>query len=120
MWLSAMLATAAWLRPAPAGLGTHHQLGLPPCSLRVLLGMRCPACGMTTSWSHYVRGQWVSSIRVNPGGFMLAALATAVTVGAVRVAYTGQPVNPQQTWWLAIGLMGAMLAAGIDWILRIV
>ncbi|QDV11980.1 hypothetical protein CA51_18560 [Rosistilla oblonga] len=120
MCLFAMLATAAWLRPASAGLGTHHQLGLPPCSFRVLLGMRCPACGMTTSWSHYVRGQWVSSLHANPGGFMLAVLATVVGVGAVRVGYTGRPADPQQTWLIAIGLIGAMSVALVDWIVRLV
>lgn len=120
MCLLAMLSTAVWLRPAPSGLGTHHQLGLPPCSFRVLLGMRCPACGMTTSWSHYVRGQWVSSIRVNPGGFMLAVLASAVSIAAIRVGFSGVPVAPQSMRLLAIGLIGAMTAAVIDWIMRLV
>ncbi len=30
----AMLAVATQLEPSAAGLGTHQQLGLPPCSFR--------------------------------------------------------------------------------------
>ncbi|WP_419189210.1 DUF2752 domain-containing protein [Stieleria marina] len=68
-----LLGVALSLRPSEDGLGTHQQLGLPPCSMRVIFGIRCPACGMTTSWSHFARGQWLLSANANPGGFLLAA-----------------------------------------------
>ncbi len=51
---------------------------------------------------------------------MLAVLATVVGVGAVRVGYTGRPADPQQTWLIAIGLIGAMSVALVDWIVRLV
>jgi hypothetical protein len=65
----------AWsLTPDPRGLGTHQQLGLPPCSLRLLTGRLCPSCGATTAFAHFVRGEWSSGFRANPAAFLLAGL----------------------------------------------
>ena len=72
-----LLAITMFLAPSKQGLGTHQQLGLPPCSMRVIFSIRCPACGMTTSWAHFVRGEWISSLQANPGGFLLAIYSLA-------------------------------------------
>src|SRR5947209_2100708 len=45
--LIGLLATAACLTPSPRGMGTHQQLGLPPCTVVQWFGVRCPSCGMT-------------------------------------------------------------------------
>src|SRR5688572_32645537 len=76
--LVALLALAAVLKPNTSGMGTHRQLGLPPCSLVVLTGVRWPSCGMTTSWAHLMRGNFAASVRANSGGtlFALAAIAS--------------------------------------------
>ncbi|MBD3672801.1 MAG: DUF2752 domain-containing protein [Planctomycetaceae bacterium] len=63
---------ASSLTPSSTGHGTHRQLGLPPCSILSLTRIPCPTCGMTTSFSHFVRGEWASSARVNTSGFLLA------------------------------------------------
>src|SRR5436309_15713317 len=52
--LAAVFATAVWLDPydsegQPRELETHCQLGLPPCSFKLMTGKPCPSCGMTTS-----------------------------------------------------------------------
>lgn len=60
------------LTPSKTGRGTHQQLGLPPCSILLLTDIPCPTCGMTTSFSHFVRGEWPSAIRANTSGFLLA------------------------------------------------
>lgn len=73
-----LLGLAAWLAPDPAGMGTHRQLGLPPCSMVAATGYPCPTCGMTTAFSHTIRGQWISAFRAQPAGWLLA-LATGVT-----------------------------------------
>ena len=70
------VVVARFLTPDPRGLGTHQQLGLPPCSMRMLFDIPCPSCGMTTSWSLFSRGNFVGSIETNTGGFLLASLAT--------------------------------------------
>ena len=67
--------TLAWnLEPDPRGFGTHQSLGLPPCTFRALFGIPCPGCGMTTSFSHLVRGNVVQASRANIGGVLLALL----------------------------------------------
>jgi hypothetical protein len=73
--LVSLLITAACLPPSANGMGTHQQLGLPPCSMVMFFDMRCPACGMTTSWAHLMRGQIVQSAHANTGGLMLALFA---------------------------------------------
>jgi len=78
-----LLGTAASLQPnvvevAPGEfrkLGTHQGLGLPPCSFREIAGMPCPSCGMTTSWSHTMRGQLLQALEANIGGTLLAISA---------------------------------------------
>ena len=45
----ALLAVARTLTPADAGIGTHQQLGLPPCSAMRILGIPCPTCFLTRS-----------------------------------------------------------------------
>ncbi|MBL8798284.1 MAG: DUF2752 domain-containing protein [Planctomycetia bacterium] len=51
---------------------THRQLGLPPCTFKVMAGLPCPSCGMTTSFSLLVRGDLWNSLRANAVGTMLA------------------------------------------------
>jgi len=69
--LTLLLGVAAWLQPDPSGIGTHQQLGLPPCTSVSLLGIRCPACGMTTSWAWMIRGRLDRAISCNVGGAIL-------------------------------------------------
>jgi hypothetical protein len=84
--IAALFAVAMGLSPASEGLGTHRQLGLPPCSTRVLFGVRCPMCGMTTAWSHFVRGDLAAAARSNLGGLLLAVYAIGWIELARRMA----------------------------------
>ena len=91
--LLTLLALALVLQPARTGYGTHQQLGLPPCTFLVLFGLRCPSCGMTTSWAHLVRGQLAAATEVNAGGTLLGLLAMMTrpwaVISAVRGSYLG-------------------------------
>jgi hypothetical protein len=53
---------------------THTQLGLAPCSMMVLLGKPCPACGMTTAFALLIRGDMVNALRANWAGVLLAII----------------------------------------------
>ena len=77
--LIAGFSLAATLEPDPRGFGTHRQLGLPPCTFRLLFGTPCPSCGMTTSFAHFVRGQFSEAFRANSAG-LLAGLVCAVLI----------------------------------------
>ena len=118
--LAIPLAVARTLDPSPQGLGTHQQLGLPPCSMRVLFGMRCPACGMTTSWSHLTRGHLVASARANSGGAVLGILVSVVIVVAIRTAWTNRMPMPGRMRSLGIGVVIAGAVTVVDWVLRLI
>src|SRR5437763_131289 len=62
----AVLGTAVWLRPNSQGFGTHQQLKLEPCMFLQRFGVPCIACGMTTSFSYFVRGRLLPSLYVQP------------------------------------------------------
>lgn len=54
--------------------GTHQQLGLPPCTFKVLTDLPCPSCGMSTSFALFVRGDVWNALQANAVGAGLAAL----------------------------------------------
>jgi hypothetical protein len=89
---AAVLATAAWLDPDPAGHGTHTQLGLPPCGFLVVAGIPCPGCGLTTSFAHMIRLQLVPAFQANPFGVVLFAITAASVPIAAAGAAKGWPV----------------------------
>ena len=114
-----LLIIAGNLNPEEQGLGTHQQLGLPPCSLRLLAGIRCPACGMTTSWSYFAKGNWLASANTNAGGFLLALLCIAMIATAAQVFRRGHLPSPRVQTWLTIGGAGVLAMTLVDWIIRL-
>jgi len=118
--LLALLATAAWLTPSPRGLGTHQQLGLPPCTIVAWFGIRCPSCGMTTAWAHLLRGQVVSALRANAGGAMLALAAAVCGPWLLGSGLRGRWLvsPPREMLTLAVGLTIVVVTL-TQWVLRI-
>ena len=114
-----LLSVAGTLKPDQRGLGTHQQLGLPPCSLRFLVGIRCPACGMTTSWAYFAKGDWTASVSTNAGGFLLACLSMAVVLMAIPIIRTGTPPSVTVQTWLTYSLVGILLVTLLDWVARL-
>ena len=77
-------------RPLAAALlagGALWQLSPihPPlvCPLRATTGVPCPFCGMTRAVTSAVRGDVAASLRYNPGGIVLVALAIVVLLAPV-------------------------------------
>src|SRR5687768_9011989 len=60
-WL-VVTGIALALTPNPAGHGTHKQLGLSACPSAVLFDRPCPGCGLTTSWTAFVHGDFAASV----------------------------------------------------------
>jgi hypothetical protein len=83
-----LLAVAAVLKPSPFLIGTHQQLGLPPCSFLVIFGIPCPTCGMTTAWACLMHGEFSTAFQANSGGVLLAILDTIagpwLVISAIR------------------------------------
>ena len=118
--LVALLVTAACLTPNPRGMGTHRQLGLPSCTFVQWFGIRCPSCGMTTSWAHLVRGHVASAFRANAGGTLLALVALVcgpwLLVSGLRGRWVLGP--PREMAILAAGLVIVAVTL-FDWTLRL-
>ena len=85
----AVVATAAWLTPDPSGLGTHVQLGLPPCGFLVATGLPCPGCGLTTSFANMAHFAWADAFHANPFGVGLFLAMCASVPMAVRAGLRG-------------------------------
>lgn len=118
--LVALLVTAACLSPNARGMGTHQQLGLPPCTLVQWYGMRCPSCGMTTSWAHLTKGHVLDAFRANVGGALLAMTTAAcgpwLLVSGLRGKWT--LTEPREMVVLAVGLT-IIVVTLIDWTVRL-
>ena len=128
-----VFAVAAALSPydthgQPLTHGTHRQLGLPPCSLKLLTGFPCPSCGMTTSISLFMHGDLAAAWRVNWAGVVVAFLGLASMAWLFAIAsglFRQSGSIDDAIKWLALAggttslvRWGALVAAHPDsWIL---
>jgi hypothetical protein len=118
--LVALLVTAGTLEPDSRGFGTHQGLGLPGCTVYTLFGIRCPSCGMTTSWSHLMRGQVVQSLRANSGGFLLGLCALVMGPWLFVSGLKGRWLIRPADEWTVVALAGVVIAVTFaDWMLRV-
>ncbi len=112
-------AIAVWLRPDPSGFGTHQQLGFPPCTIYTYFKIPCPTCGMTTSFAHFVRGEWIDAARANTGCLILACFGALYLpwsiVSLTRKEYW--KIEQPSLWFFGI-LCGWMLITIIEWTVR--
>jgi hypothetical protein len=94
--LVAVFVIAILLNPYQGGetwrMGTHTQLGLPPCTFKTLTGLPCPSCGMTTSFALLVRGDVRHSMQANWVGTLLAVLWMAIIPWSILSAALGRPL----------------------------
>ncbi len=102
-----VMTVAARLNPTGLREGTHQQLGLPPCGFVTMTGLPCPTCGMTTAFSHTIRGQVVQAVESQPAGFVLAVgtilagvLAAVAMATGRRPALNWYRINPVHLVWI--------------------
>ncbi len=108
------------LQPDPRGFGTHQQLGLPACTFRTFTGFDCPHCGMTTSFSNIVRGDFGAAWKANPVGIPLAIICALCIPWWLLVSLTGRmPVTREPLRWLVFGAIGYVVTALCVWVVRI-
>lgn len=83
-WLG-VTAVGVYLSPSPRGHGTHTQLGLSPCASATLFDRPCPGCGLTTSFTATIHGQFLEAFQAHIFGPILYLL---FTVTALVCGYT--------------------------------
>jgi hypothetical protein len=88
-----MFGVGLYLTPNPEGHGTHQQLGLPPCTIYFLTERPCPSCGLTTSVSAILHGQFGLAWRANPIGFLIVAAAVAVGLNSLFALVLGRTLR---------------------------
>jgi hypothetical protein len=109
-----VLLFALSVAPSPGGSGTHERLGFQRCQFLATCGLPCPTCGMTTSYAHFVRGNWLASLYVQPMGFVLAIGTCTVFWAAIYIAITGRPIQrllrqvPMATLVIALMSIGVL------------
>jgi hypothetical protein len=110
---------AVWLTPDPRGFGTHQQLGMPPCTFRTLTKVNCPHCGLTTSFSWFVRGQFENSMKANPAGLILAGASILILIWCIVVSIRGTFVithEPGRDLLVSFGIW--VLLSVVIWLFR--
>ena len=116
--LSAFFALRILTTPDPRGYGTHEQLGFAPCGLREVFNGPCPTCGVTTSASLAVRGEFASAWQAQPLGLLLLMVAALGSVFVIRAERRGVDLGAVamrhgRAFWIAmfVATLASWLAA---------
>ncbi|QDT36928.1 DUF2752 domain-containing protein [Stratiformator vulcanicus] len=118
--LIAGFSVALSLEPDNRGFGTHQRLGLPPCTFRALFGFSCPSCGMTTSFSNFVRGQFAASVAANTTGLILALCCAVQIPWALASAWSGRLIGIHRPESAAATLLVVLAVLCLsEWIVRL-
>jgi Protein of unknown function (DUF2752) len=127
--LAALFVVALRIDPygpggAPLTMGTHRQLGLPPCNFHRLTGLPCPSCGMTTSFALLVRGDIGPSLKANAIGTLLALTCLGLIPWSFVSAARGRwlwirAVEPWLLWgvivFVGLALVRWAVVMGLAW-----
>ncbi len=110
-----VLILAARLNPNPAGIGTHRQLGLPPCGWVVMFNRPCMTCGMTTAFAHAAHLQPWLALKAQPLGALLAFATPVAFFAALHASITGARLDkvilpilrPKSLWLVGAAVLAA-------------
>ncbi|MBI1338241.1 MAG: DUF2752 domain-containing protein [Phycisphaera sp.] len=115
-----VLFVGAWLRPDARGMGTHEELGLPPCGFVVATGLPCATCGYTTSFSLAAHGSLVQSFINQPAACVLALFtACMAVVSGVAFVYGGSLGPLGRALWRPRVVLGYGAFVLIAWVYKI-
>ncbi|MGH9751371.1 MAG: DUF2752 domain-containing protein [Blastocatellia bacterium] len=117
---AALLLIARLLRPSADGVGTHRQLGLPPCAFLHFTGVPCPGCGLTTSVAHAARLHFYESVITQPFGlivFISAALSLPLSIYLIHRRVSWSKLNRWRGRNLVVYLTIALFI--LSWLYKI-
>lgn len=115
---ASVLIVARSLTPSASGVGTHTQLGLPPCGLLALFHVPCPACGLTTAFAHLAHGDVRASLAAHPLGLPLFVGLALLAVHGAIAGLRARPITvPARAGHLAWLYTAALL---LVWLVRLV
>jgi hypothetical protein len=115
-----VLLIGRFLQPSPKGVGTHRQIGLPPCPFLHFTGIPCPSCGWTTSVSHSARLHFAEAFITQPFGLIVffgAALSIPLSLYLIHRRIPWSRLTEWRGWSFA---MYALLAIFLlSWLYKI-
>ena len=89
---------------------THRQLGMRACTFQELVGLPCPSCGMTTSFTLLMHGDLWHSVQANFVGTMLAIFGLVFIPWSVASAWQGRLLFVQRLEPILLRLVVAFMA----------
>jgi hypothetical protein len=116
---AALLVVSALLTPDPRGYGTHERLHMPPCTFQYLTHIRCPFCGMTTSFAYLMHLRPAEALRSHPAGpvllvfFALQIPYRLLILSGKHHPLMDRPNASDRIWQGIIGL------AVLGWLIRL-
>ncbi len=115
----AILVVAKLLNPDPSGAGTHEHLLLLPCIFKMLTGLPCPFCGMTTAFAYMADGAVGPAFTAHILGPVAYLVTWAILVaGLIGVARDRRPL-PQ--WMFSQWAGRAMLLILLSgWVVNLI
>lgn len=84
-----------------------------------MFGVRCPSCGMTTSWAHFANGSFVAAARSNFGGAMLAVYALGCVATGAQMMRSGRTPSDGAIRYGTITLAAIALVTLVEWGVRL-
>ena len=69
---------------------SHRQLGLEPCNFKRWVGLPCPSCGMTSSFTLLMHGDLWNSLQANFVGTLMAIFGLVFLPWAFASAWKGR------------------------------
>ena len=117
---AAVLVVSLLLTPDPRGHGTHEHLYLPPCGLYYLTNIRCPFCGLTTSFVHTMHLELGKAFEAHPAGPPLVLIfAAQIPFRLLLLAGKELPLihHPNASLW---AWRAVLCLAILGWLVRLV
>jgi hypothetical protein len=115
-----IFVVALQLTPNASDIGTHQQLGLPPCPLYALTDIPCPACGLTTSITHVAHGHLRASLAAHPFGPAIALLFVVMAcMSAYGLVRPFRWTDVLMHRWVYRGMLIGIAIYIVAWMLRV-